>query len=204
MKEIKKDNLSFIEENKLVIFLFTILLSGVLVGSITFRSFDINSLEDLSIFAQNFAQERLDSSFLDVLTSSFIGGTILMGVAFLCGFSSIAQPIEFLLPFFKGLGLGASIAQIYISNGGAGVIIALLLIVPNAAIACFAVLFAVKEAIRYSNKYFITGITSKHISGMAFYTKVYCIRFVFFEIIVVFAAVIDAICTFLFASLLLK
>lgn len=195
---------SFIEENKLFVLIFTILITGIIAGSVTYRYFDVGVLTDLSEYADSFQTQRTTTSFFQLFTDTLSDNSFLLIFLFICGFCSIAQPVEFLAPFYKGLGLGAGISQIYMNKGSKGVLIVAVLIVPYAVIICSALLFAVKESIRYSNRYFIRGVSSRNRCGLAYYTKSYCIRYLLYEILILIGSLVDALCSFLFADLLFR
>lgn len=194
----------FVNKNRLLVSLFVILILGILVGSLTYRSFTSEETSSLSFLAQGFMEDRVSKTPSQILTNSFVSATVVMGITFISGFCAISQPFQMLIPFIKGLGLGASVAQIYVIKGGSGLIIVLLLIIPYSAIICFAYLIAVKESVKYSAAFFRLAFFAGHNEGMRAVTKNYCIKYLILEIIVAISAVIDSVSTFLFADLLLK
>ncbi len=194
---------TFASENKLIIVLFSVLLIGILIGSLAFRSFSSEELSSLSVFAQGFIENRANKSSSQILSQAFFSGTAMLLVAYVSGLCAIAQPVEFIIPLIKGLGLGASVAQIYAIKSVKGIGIVFLLIVPYAAMTCFVYLVAIKESVRYSNKLFSVTFLSGHNEGLKVYTKMYCLKFAFLEIIIVIASFVDWMCTILFAGMLL-
>lgn len=204
MKHKKMSWLSFVNENRLLIILFGILVFGILIGSLTYRNFTSEETSSLSFLAQGFMDDRISQTPSQILSNSFVSATLLLGIAFISGFCAIAQPFQLMIPLIKGLGLGASVAQIYAIKGGSGLIIVLLLIVPYSAITCFAYLIAVKESISYSVSYFKLAFFVGHNDGMRVETKNYCIKYLVLEIIIAISALIDCLSSFLFADLLLK
>lgn len=204
MKHKKVSWVLFINENRLLIFLFAILIIGILTGSLTYRNFTNEETSSLSFFAQGYMNDRISQTPSQILSHSFMSATILLGIVFISGFCAIAQPFEILIPFIKGLGLGASVAQIYAIKGGSGLIIVLLLIVPYSALTCFVYIIAVKESVSYSVSFFRLAFFVGHNDGMRTETKNYCIKYILLEIIIVISALIDCLSSFLFADLLLK
>ena len=204
MKHKKTSWVLFVNENKLLIILFGILLLGILIGSLTYRNFTSEETSSLSFLAQGYMDDRVSQTPSEILSHSFISATILLIIAFVSGFCAIAQPFQILIPLMKGMGLGASVAQIYAIKGGSGLIIVLLLIVPYSAVTCFAYLIAVKESLSYSVAFFKLAFFVGHNQGLRNETKRYCIKYLVLEVIVAISALIDCFSSFLFADLLLK
>lgn len=204
MKHKKVSWICFVNENKLLLILFGILIFGILIGSLTYSNFTSEETSSLSFLAQGYMNDRVLQTPSEILSHSFVSATLLLTIAFISGFCAIAQPFQLLIPLIKGLGLGASVAQIYAIKGGSGLIIVLLLIIPYSAITCFAYLIAVRESVRYSVGFFRLAFFSGHNDGMRVETKNYCIKYLLLEIIIAISALIDCLSSFLFAGLLLK
>lgn len=203
MQEIKKvDTLSFIEKNSFFILIVGIMTGGVLIGSIAFCGMS-SPTNNLSFIANGFIEKRSNTDFANLLLNTFLSSTGQLFIMFILGFWAVAQPIELFLPLLKGLGLGASLAQIYASTGSKGFLIILLLIIPYTLVFVFAIVIAIREAFKLSNIFAKKAFYDTNTDGMKKITKLYCQKFCILEIIIVIASLIDCLCTFLFSRFLL-
>lgn len=204
MQEIKRTNSHFSERSSFLIFLMGIMLLGVFVGSLAFCSMDKSTLSGLSFVTQGFIQTRKEQGMLEILLSSLLSSSGMLLIIFLLGFSAVSQPIELMIPFFRGLGLGASIAQIYTVSSTRGFVIVFLLILPYAIITSFAIIIAVREAIKLSNILISNVISSTSNDNMKAIARLYFIKLLVLEAIIAFGAIVDCICSMLFSGILLK
>jgi len=204
MQEIKRTSKSFFEQNKLIILLLGVMLGGVLIGSLAFCSMNEASVGRISFIAQGFMSTRASQSIFEIFIGSFLSSTGIVLLIFILGFAAVTQPIELLIPFFRGLGLGASLAQIYAFSGVKGFLIILFLIIPYAIINSFGIIIAVRESLKLSNIFSSRAISSANSEGMKNTTKLYCIKFLVIELIMLVGAIVDCFCSFLFANILLN
>ncbi len=204
MQENKKGQaFSFIEKNSFFILVIGILTGGVIIGVLVFCGLDSSSLNKLSFVSTEFVEERSDVDFLKLFFESFLSLTAQLFVVFILGFWAVSQPVELLIPLLKGLGLGASLAQIYAVSGAKGFLIVLLLIIPYTLVSVFALVIGIREAVRLSNIFARKAFFDTNTNGMKEITSLYCQKFGILEIIMLSASLIDCLCTFVFAKLLL-
>ena len=203
MKDIKSTGLSFIEQNSFFIFIAGIMLGGVLIGTLAFCGMNEISVSKISFISQGFIGSRAEKGFVEILIDSFLSSTGQLLVVFVLGFWAVSQPLEVLIPFLKGLGLGASLAQIYSSIGIKGFLIILLLIIPYALISVFALIIAIREAIKLSNIFARKAFYDTNTQGMKKITKLYCQKFAILEVLMIIASLVDSTCSFLFVRFLL-
>jgi len=204
MQEFKRKKTSILERNSLFILLLGIMLGGVLIGSLAFCNMNENAVGTISFISQGFMKTRASQSMLGIFMKSFLSASAPMLLIFVLGFCAVTQPIEFLVPFFRGLGLGASLAQIYSSSGIKGFLIILFLILPYAIISSFGVIIGTREAIRLSNIFAGKAVSSANSEGMKSITKLYCIKFLVLEVVMIIGAIVDCAFSFIFAGVLLK
>lgn len=204
MQDSKRTSVSFLEKNSFFILLIGIMLGGVLIGSLAYCNMNESSIGRISFVAQGFIETRTKQSMLSIFMNSFLSSSAPVLIMFVLGFCAVTQPIELLIPFFRGLGLGASLSQIYEFSGVKGFLIILLLIIPYSIINSFGLIIATREGIRYSNILAAKVFSSANCEGMKSVTKLYCEKFFVIEVIMIIAAVVDCICSFVFAGILLK
>ena len=128
-----------------IILLMTLLLIGVLIGTLAFCNMSQDDFNNFSFITQMFIKKKSEQTFLQSLINSFSTSASLLLICFFLGFSAISQPVEITIPIFRGLGLGASIAYIYVTYGIKGFLISLLLIIPNAVISSISIIMAKKK-----------------------------------------------------------
>lgn len=204
MQEIKKGQaFSFIEKNSFFILIVGLMTGGVLIGALVFCGIDSSSLNKLSFVSTGFVEKRSDVDFLNLFIKTLLSSTAQLFAVFVLGFWAVSQPFELLLPLLKGLGLGASLAQIYAISGAKGFLIILLLIIPYTLVSVFALVIGIKEAVKLSNIFARKAFFDTNTHGMKKITSLYCQKFGILEIIMLTASLLDCLCTFVFTKFLL-
>ena len=175
-------------------------LLGMIYGVVIVGSVSQQTLSKLAFITDEFLDQRLVQSVLITFWHSFVGSASLLLVAFVCGFCAIAQPIPIGILLFRGFGLGLSLSYLYVNNGMSGVFCFLLLVLPQAVIATFALALGARESIRFSNHLFSFVVLQKEVQATGMF-KLYLIKFLVLCGFTLVAALLDGICTFLFAGL---
>ena len=186
-----------------IILLMTLLLIGVLIGTLAFCNMSQDDFNNFSFITQMFIKNKSEQTFLQSLINSFSTSASLLLICFFLGFSAISQPVEITIPIFRGLGLGASIAYIYITYGIKGFLISLLLIIPNAVISSISIIIAVRESIKMSNMFTFFAISNSCENNMKSCIKLYLLKFLILFVIIGLSSVIDSLLAFIFAGMLL-
>lgn len=183
------------KKDTLLTALSALYFAGVLVGAALYRTLGGEQLSVLDGIAGSFVTGRLYHTFWQTLVNSFAGAFLLLLICFLLGLSSVAQPLELLVPLFRGLGAGASIAGMYGSYGLAGAGAAAVLIVPNAVATAFVMIIAAREAIRFSFGLYRAAF-GRNSSGEPMDIKLYFTKFVILCGILAVSSLIDSLLTF--------
>ncbi len=173
--------------------------SGVLLGTVLYCMLDGEQLEALNGITGNFVYGRLNHTFWETLVNSFSGAFMMLLLCFWMGFSAASQPIEMLLPMFRGMGAGVAVSGIYYAYGASGIGIAAVLIVPGAVISAFAVIIAAREALDLSGNIYLSAF-GKNASGGQIDFRLYFTKFVILCVILAASSFADSILTFLFAG----
>lgn len=166
--------------------------AGVLMGTVLYGMLDDERLEFLNGMTGNFVSGRLNHTFWETLVNSFSGAFMLTAICFFLGFSAVAQPIEMLIPLFRGMGAGVSVAGIYSSFGAAGIGIAAVLAVPGAVISAFAVIIAAREALDLSGNVYTIAF-GKGISGECIDFRLYFTKFVILCVILAVSSLAESV-----------
>ena len=129
-------------------------LLGVSVGTSLYSAAETNTLANLSRLMHGFVENRSHRGFSQNFASAAASSLFLVGVLFFCGFSAVAQPVELLVPFFRGLGFGFSIASLYHSYGAGAAGYVALFVLPGMVLSSLAILFCCRESLRFSRSFF--------------------------------------------------
>ncbi len=173
--------------------------AGVFLGVILYGTLDGESLAALNDITGSFVNGRLNHTFWETLVNSFSGAFLLLLLSFWLGFSAAAQPIELIIPAFRGLGAGVSLSGMYGSFGLKGVGMSAVLIIPGAVLSAFALIIAAREALELSGNIF-TSVFGGRVSGETLDFRLYFTKFVILCAILALSAVADSLATFLFAG----
>ena len=193
----------YLKKINLIKLLFVLFVLGMIYGAALIGLNQDEALAQLGGVMQRFISKRAEQSVIITLISSFSSSMVLITILFLIGFFSIGQPIALLIPVFQGLGVGLSTAYLYSSRGFGGVLFCLLLILPSAFISTFALILGSRESIRFSSKNLKTLFPQKFNQNMKGELGLYLKRFAALTFFQAISAIVDAICTFLFARFLL-
>ncbi len=180
--------------------LLAALTAGMLYGVLLAGGGSEAMLSSLRIFTAEYAAAQRGQSLMKSFFDAFLSGFFFLLAPYLLGYSAIGQPAAFLVPFFKGLGLGAFLGSLYRSYGFTGFLYSALLVVPYTLAALLAILVACRESVRLSNLFFscILGNRGRErVSGSAL--RLYHIKFLVLLAIVVVSAVVYTVCVLLFS-----
>lgn len=172
-----------------------LMIAGVLIGTLAFSFIKTSTLSDLNLIENDYLSMRENGRYVEILYGSLLNSSTLIIVLFLLGFCAIAQPVAVLIPVYKGMGFGVTIAQIYSENGINGFFIALLLILPCALISSYALFIAVRESMRLSNRFFSQAFLDRRSESESIndYVKLYAVKFLVLEAVTAVAAAVDCL-----------
>lgn len=173
---------------KLFYLLALIFIAGVVFGVLTSENEFTTSIADgyNSVQGDEFAAEN----FFRTISAD----AIFLALVFLLGFSAISLPILILVPFFKGLGVGAAtVALLSVDPTFMGVLRCFIGFSLTTVISSYVVILAVVSSLRISLGFF------SHLSGrcevfdLSTEGKKYCLKFLLFTVILVINAVADTL-----------
>lgn len=166
-------------------------LLGVLMGAICYCYVDSQLSELLRSAEENFFTVRRGGDFTGILFSSLAGTGVYLLVTFMLGFSAIAQPFEMLMPFFRGLGCGVVLTQIYGGSFSKLTALKAAAVFPGVLISLVVIILASREAIYLSGKLFRVCFQDRLFDGLLKRVKLYMVRFLAFLAAASAAAAID-------------
>lgn len=176
---------------------------GMLYGALLVGLGQAQTQEQLSFLTEQFINKRADQSIVYTFISSFNSSVILLSCLFLLGLCAVGQPIALFLPMFHGLGLGVSMAYLYSSQGLKGILFSIALILPSAIPSTISLVLGARESVRFSNSVFRSLFPEKYETPKKSGMKLYLLRFGALAIFDIASAMIDSVCTFLFAGFFL-
>ena len=141
---------SYVTENWKFLTMGCLLLFGMVVGALVVRNASILESGSLKILVDGFSTERASQSAWSTFLHSFVAVLPFFGVSFLLGLCAAGVFLIPLIPFFRGLGLGATMGYLYTTHGWQGVAFCALLIIPPALLSSVALISACREALRFS------------------------------------------------------
>ena len=169
----------------LLIFLF---IAGVCLGA------GSGNNDRMRLLADGYAAAQVTDEAADNFFRSLSADAVLFIAVFLLGFSSVSAPVLILAPFFKGLGVGASVSALYLLDPS------FLSIVKNvvgfcitASVSSFVLIFAVRESL------FLSAGLFSHLRGrcdrvdLVGEGKKFGLKFLLFAVIIVINAVLDTL-----------
>lgn len=183
------------KKDTLLLILSAMYFFGTFLGTALYCARGGEKWKIFDVMAGSFIAGRLNHTFWQTLVNSFSGAFLLLLVCFLLGFGAVSQPAELLMPLFRGLGAGASIAGMYGAYGPAGAAAAAALIVPNAVATAFVIILAAREAIRFSSGVYKAAF-ARGTPDEPLDIKLYFTKFVILCIILVISSLIDSLLTF--------
>lgn len=180
-----------------------LMVIGVLIGTLAFSFLKTSTLSDLNLVNNNYLSMRENGGYVEILYSSLLNSSLLIIVLFLMGFCAIAQPAAVLVPIYKGLGFGVTIAQIYSKNGLNGFLTALILILPCALVSSYALFIAVRESMKMSNRFFSQAFLDKRSESTSIneYVRLYAVKFLVLEAITAVSAAVDCLSSLVYNML---
>ena len=176
------------KSTKIFYLLFFLFVAGVSTGAL------LGDREVLKMLVDGYSAVQNSELAADNFFRSLSADAVFLGVIFLVGFSAISAPAFLIVPFFKGLGVGASACALFSSVASFfDGVKAFLGFSITASISSFVVILASGSAFRFS-----LGLFS-HLRGrcdsfdVLSEGKKFGLKFLLFAVIIVINAVLDTL-----------
>lgn len=173
---------------------------GILTGTVLYCMPPEGQAERFEAIAENFISGRFDKEFAEILINSFCEPFVMLLLCFLLGLSTVAQPVEYLVPVFHALGTGVTLAGIYDMYGIKGIVMSAVMIIPGTVISAFAVIIAVREALNMSSDIYSASIGKSPVTAKIDF-RLYFTKYVILCAMVVVAAFAESILIFFLSDL---
>ena len=176
------------KSTKIFYFLLFLFIAGVSIGASS------GGLDALQRLVDGYTAVQKSDLAADNFFRSLSADALLLFVVFLLGFCSISAPVIVLLPFFKGLGVGAAASALYLSASSFSEGVKLFLgFSITASVAAFVLILASRSSLKFSSGAFL------HLRGRCadfdFLSegKKFGLKFLLFAVIIVINAVLDTL-----------
>ncbi|MDD6021224.1 MAG: stage II sporulation protein M [Acutalibacteraceae bacterium] len=138
-----------------------------------------------------------DRSIPEIFASSFVYNMFIIMLLMFLGFSAVGFALVYILPFFKGLGVGAVCSYIYSAYLFKGVAYCALFVFPVAVLQFLAIILACNESAQMSAD--ILDLIRKNSSAEAkIRSDLYVLRYIIITAAVAVSSLIYAVCVMLF------
>ncbi|MBQ1464650.1 MAG: hypothetical protein IIZ18_07560 [Ruminococcus sp.] len=175
-------------------------IAGIVSGSVWASSGGASTASPL--IHQYFAPQLCGNTLLEVFRNTLVTTSVFAAAAFFAGLSVFGQPVGALMLIYRGFGIGASAAALYIASGFHGIPAALLLLLPKALAAAVTGILSVRECMRFSGRIAEFSCGSDEPVRDTVALKLYCNRFLVLVTFAIIIAAADTLLNYLFAGLL--
>ncbi len=177
-------------ENSRVFVLLLLFAGGITVGAISLRK-DSQLIAQIQSIVSSFALQRSEQGGVQIFLSSMMTNVIFVLSAVLFSFSIIGYPFILMLPFARGLAVGAVGGYLYTAYRFTGLGYCILMIYPGAILSVAMLLLVFNECCEYSK-----NVYSKSILGRGQFekneTRYFLVRILIFTAISASGALADA------------
>lgn len=188
----------YTQKNYGLLALGVLFLTGVLLGTLLLRTVNDETLELLLRIVGGFVSNRREQSLLQNFLSGAASSLAFLSVLLVCGFCAVSQPLVVLLPLFRGLGVGISMASLYAAYGTGAIGFVTLLMLPGTLLSTIAILLCCRESLRLSASFF--GALRRQANREPYSLRLYLARYFACALICLLAAFVEAVLYFGFAN----
>lgn len=141
-----------LKSNQTLTLLCTLLLTGMFLGAVCVKHADETMLESIKSLTGTHISSGVSRSILDNFLSYISADTVFIILSVFFGLCVIGEPILWILPLIRGLGLGLITGFVYKTYSVQGVLYSTVLIVIPAVISSLAMAVSCKESILSSRE----------------------------------------------------
>lgn len=170
-------------------------LCGIVIGS--FAADRCNAASDLLIGQRMLTEGGAWHTFI----GTFMSIGVFLLAAFAAGLSVFGAPCGLALLVLRGIGIGASVASMYLVYGKGAVLPVLVTVLPRSAAAAFIAVISVREAVRNSGALLAFCLDTETRGERQISFRLYCIRFVVLILFSIFISAADGAIVHFYASL---
>lgn len=184
-------------ENSRVVILIVLFASGIIIGSISIKK-DFTLINNIKEIIASFAMLKAGQGVIENFIHSLSVNIGFVAVSIFLSFSLIGYPFILILPFIRGIAMGAVSGYLYSAYKFTGLGYSMLMIYPGAVISMIALVIIFNESCEYSKNAY-----SKSILGRGQFekneTKYFLIRQLIFFAVTALGALVDGVSSALFS-----
>lgn len=177
--------------------LLSVVLFGVLMGSVFYGSMSHGIVQSLGNTQSGFVSLRQEMRFSQILLRTLSSSTLFLFVLFVSGLCAVGHIFIFTTLAVRGLGLGVVLSQMYSTCEIKGMFYCIALVLPNGLISALALVLAAREAICLSNQYAAFTLSDRQTDGLKETIKIYGVKFLVLEAVLAVSAGIDCLTTWI-------
>lgn len=189
------------ESRRLCLFLLN---SAAVIGIIIGAIISVADYGNESVLLhQYFSPIHSGNTLIEVFGNTFLSSLLFLSCIFILGMSAIGQPLGVGLLIYRGIGIGFSVAFMYMQNGIEALPAVLLLVMPKAIGIIFLSSLAVREMLKLSAElfcYVFRHLTADSRKSGTF--RLYCIKFAVIATVMLLISVLDSAMNYFFMDLI--
>lgn len=188
-----------LKSNQRLMLLLLFYVTGSFIGAVAVKGIDGEMLVHIKELAESFVQQRNTQSILQNFLSSVLTDTVYTIIAAVFGLCLIGEPILWLIPLARGLGIGFISGYFLKTYTLSGFMYCLSILFVPSMLSVAATVFMCREAIITSKDLFRSTGGSAAVKKSDFY-KLYALRFILLYAIMILAALVSAALTYAFSG----
>jgi hypothetical protein len=175
---------------------------GIAVGAFVAVSSDLEEMQSKWWLHQFFSPFYSGDTPAEVFGNTFALSAAYLTAAFFLGFFTLGQPLGVVLLICRGMGIGASVAAMYMLCGAKMLPAVMILVIPKAIALSFTAALSVREALRLSGMQFCFIFKAESNDDKPDRTlKLYFVKFIVLLIILIIISVLDSVLNYVFTNL---
>lgn len=183
-----------LKQNQKLVILTVLLICGLILGALADKKATGTSAEPLRDIVENYYKVKTEQTFLQNFLSTLGTESVYMGIALIFGVCVAGEPVLWLLPLIKGLGLGMISGYLYQAHAVEGLIYFSAVILFPSVIASASELFACKESILMSRDINRILLKKQTADGVEMF-KLYLMRYAVLYGTILLSAAMSAVLT---------
>ena len=189
----------FFLKNGLFTVLCLLFIIGIILGAVIW-----DNTSNLSNFSKSYYDEflnsRIQTEFFKIFVNSFFSSLSIAVIIFVSGSSMFGVVLVPCILIYKGFKYGALAAFVYSQNALKGIAFNAVILLPYTCILTLILIFLSVEAVKFSFNLSKLTFPSSMPQNLFLNFKIYFIKFLIFDVIISFSAIIDALLSKLFIS----
>lgn len=198
MKHIKTVSYREKHGTSLALYILLIIL-GIAAGSV----YAVGSGDGVSPWIhQFFAPLSEGETVLRLMSHTFFSSSVFSAAAFIIGLSAVGQPFGAAMLIYRGVGIGASVALMYLTYGKAAIMPVLLMVLPKALAVSAIAILSVRELMRSSGAILTFCLSGEVRDDSRRGFRLYCIKFFVIILLSLIISAADGTLSCIMASVL--